>query len=41
MKVLIVEDEPRAANRLERLIVELQPATEILGKTSSVGAARS
>jgi len=38
MKVLIVEDEPRAANRLERLIVELQPAAEILGKTPSVAA---
>jgi len=38
MKVLIVEDEPRAANRLERLIVDLQPAAEILGKTPSVAA---
>ncbi len=38
MKVLIVEDEPRAANRLERLIEELQPGTEIIGKTPSVAA---
>ena len=38
MKILIVEDEPRAANRLERLIMELQPVAEILGKTPSVAA---
>ncbi len=36
MKVLIVEDEPRAANRLARLILELQPDTGILAKTPSV-----
>jgi DNA-binding LytR/AlgR family response regulator len=38
MKILIVEDEPRAANRLERLIVELQPAATIVGKTPSVAS---
>jgi two-component system response regulator LytT len=38
MNVLIVEDEPRAANRLERLIMELQPATKVLAKTPSVAA---
>ncbi len=38
MKVLIVEDEPRAANRLERLIIELEPDTNVLGKMPSVAA---
>jgi len=36
MRVLIVEDEPRAANRLARLILELLPDACILAKTTSV-----
>jgi len=38
MKVLIVEDEPRAANRLARLIQDLEPAVEVLAKIPSVDA---
>ena len=38
MKVLIVEDEPRAANRLARLIREQEPAVEVLAKIPSVAA---
>ena len=36
MKVLIVEDEPRAANRLARLIQDLEPGFEVLAKIPSV-----
>ena len=36
MKVLIVEDEPRAANRLARLISDLEPSVHILAKLSSI-----
>jgi DNA-binding LytR/AlgR family response regulator len=36
MKVLIIEDEPRAAGRLEKLICTLIPKAEILGKIESV-----
>jgi len=36
MKVLIVEDEPRAANRLGRLIRDLEPAAEVLAMLPSV-----
>ncbi len=36
MKVLIVEDEPRAANRLARLIRDLEPGVEVLAKIPSV-----
>jgi two-component system response regulator LytT len=36
LKILIVEDEPRAANRLARLIMELQPGAEVLAKVPSV-----
>ena len=35
MKVLIVEDEPRAANRLARLIRDLEPGIEVLAKIPS------
>ncbi len=38
MKVLIIEDEPRAANRLARLIEELAPEVEVLAKIPSVAA---
>jgi two-component system response regulator LytT len=38
MNVLIVEDEPRAANRLARLIHELQPEINIVAKTPSVAS---
>jgi DNA-binding LytR/AlgR family response regulator len=36
MRVLIVEDEPRAANRLARLIKEVEPAVEVLAKIPSI-----
>ena len=36
MKVIIVEDEPRAANRLERLILELGSGYEVLAKLPSI-----
>jgi len=38
MKILIVEDEPRAANRLARLIQDLEPGVEVLAKLPSVAA---
>lgn len=36
MKVLIIEDEPRAANRLEKLISKLIPDVTMVGKLESV-----
>lgn len=36
MKILIIEDETRAANRLEKLITHLKPGSTILGKLESV-----
>lgn len=36
MKVLIIEDEALAADRLLKLVVEAEPNTEILGKLESV-----
>jgi len=36
VKVIIVEDEPRAANRLERLILELNSDFKILAKLPSI-----
>lgn len=36
MKVLIIEDEPLAAARLERLIVKAAPDFNIVGKTESI-----
>lgn len=36
MNVLIIEDEARAANRLERLLVQLAPHFRIIGKLESV-----
>jgi DNA-binding LytR/AlgR family response regulator len=36
MKVLIIEDEPRAAVRLEKLICKLIPKAEIVGKIETV-----
>jgi DNA-binding LytR/AlgR family response regulator len=36
MKILIIEDETRAANRLEKLIFKLKPGATILGKFESV-----
>jgi len=36
MKVLIIEDEPQAAKRMESLISTLEPQAEILGKIDSV-----
>ena len=36
MKVVIIEDEPRAANRLEKLILEVEPSFTIVKKLESV-----
>lgn len=36
MKVLIIEDESRAANHLERLLLELEPELQIIQKLESV-----
>ncbi len=36
MKVLIIEDEVRAANRLEKLLLEIDFGMEIIGKTESI-----
>jgi DNA-binding LytR/AlgR family response regulator len=36
MKVLIIEDEPRAANRLEKLISKLLPEAVVAGKIETV-----
>ena len=36
MNTLIIEDEPRAANRLERLIKKIAPECTIVGKPESV-----
>jgi two-component system, LytTR family, response regulator LytT len=36
MKILIVEDESIAADRLEKIILELMPEAEICGKTVSI-----
>jgi len=36
MKVLIIEDEPRAANRLEKLIAEVSDDMEVIAKLESV-----
>src|SRR5262245_16270629 len=36
MKVLIIEDEPQAADRLESLIREINPGIELLGTLDSV-----
>ena len=41
MKVLIIEDEPRAANRLARLITQIDPTIEVLEKLPSVKASIS
>jgi len=38
MKVLIVEDEPLAADRLEELILEYEPHIEIMAKLDSVSS---
>lgn len=39
MRVLIVEDEQLAAERLERLLLRLEPSCTILAKVDSVGSA--
>ncbi|MFP4470467.1 MAG: LytR/AlgR family response regulator transcription factor [Bacteroidales bacterium] len=36
MKILIIEDEPRAARRLQQLIKGIAPETEILGSYDSI-----
>lgn len=39
MKLLIIEDEVRAANRIERLLLEINPELTILGKLESISEA--
>ncbi|MBL4710010.1 MAG: response regulator transcription factor [Flavobacteriales bacterium] len=41
MKILIIEDENRSANRLEKLLLELDPSFEIVEKIESVRKALS
>src|SRR5690349_537428 len=36
MKVLIIEDEPQAAQRLEKLVKELEPSAVIVDKIDSI-----
>src|SRR5690349_4077088 len=36
MKILIIEDEPQAAQRLQKLLTELAPGAEILGAFDTV-----
>ncbi len=36
MKVLIIEDEPQAAQRLERMVLDLHPGADIVGRIDSV-----
>lgn len=36
MKILIVEDEPATARRMQKLLLEVNPANQILGITDSV-----
>ena len=36
MNILIIEDEPRAANRLERMILQIEPSFMIIGKPESI-----
>lgn len=38
MNVLIIEDEPQAAQRLETLMTELEPGVHVLGKIDSVSS---
>lgn len=35
MNVLIIEDEPRAASRLERLVIKIAPEFNVIGQTDS------
>lgn len=39
MNVLIIEDEERAANRLELLLKESEPTAEVIAKIASIGGA--
>jgi len=36
MNILIIEDEPQAAQRIERLVMELEPSAVIVGKIDSI-----
>jgi two-component system, LytTR family, response regulator LytT len=36
MKILIVEDEPLAARKLQKLVLEIDPSVEIVGMTDSI-----
>jgi DNA-binding LytR/AlgR family response regulator len=38
MKILIIEDEPRSAASLERIIKEMKPEVDIIGKCQSIEA---
>lgn len=39
MKLLIIEDESRAANRIERLLLDINPAATVVGKLESISEA--
>jgi DNA-binding LytR/AlgR family response regulator len=39
MNILIIEDEQHAANRLEKLVLEIEPNANILDKIDSVESA--
>ena len=39
MKILIVEDEQAAARRLQKLLMDINPATQIVGVVSSIETA--
>lgn len=38
MKLLIIEDEPASAQRLKKMIEEIEPGTEVLGITDSISS---
>lgn len=41
MKVIVLEDEPRAAARIQRLLQEVRPGAQILGVADSVTGAKA
>lgn len=38
MKILIIEDEPRAAASLEKMILEVKPGASVIGKCQSIAS---
>ena len=39
MKILLIEDEPAAVRRLQKLLVEIDPHNEVIGALSSIESA--